>query len=202
LQAEGFGADAGSDREEAGMLRRSLWAAPLALALAGTAMARPKRRPREAAPAQVPAPPGSILVGAWLLVSAETRQADGDSLPAFGERASGALIYDRSGEMSLQIAGERPSVGSVETYQALNPQERMVYLDNYYAYFGAYEVDEVAHTVIHRVRASLRPNETGVSYHRKFTIEGDRLTLASTPETHMGETVTSRMIFVRAQPPA
>jgi hypothetical protein len=104
--------------------------------------------------------------------------------------------------MSLQIAGERPSVGSVETYQALSPQERMVYLDNYYAYFGAYEVDEAAHAVIHRVRASLRPNETGITYHRMFSLEGDRLTLASTPETHMGVMVTSRMIFVRAQPTA
>jgi hypothetical protein len=86
----------------------------------------------------------------------------------------------------------------VEIYQALSAQDRMVYLDNYYAYFGTYEVDEADHSVIHRVRASLRPNETGISYHRKFTIEGDRLTLASTPETHVGETVTSRMIFVRA----
>jgi hypothetical protein len=180
------------------MLRRSLWAAPVAVALAGTAMAKPKRRGKGASSALVPAPPGPILVGAWQLVSAETHQANGDSAPAFGDRATGLLVYDRSGQMSLQIAGERPPAGSVEIYQALTPQERMVYLDNYYAYFGAYEVDEVAHSVIHRVRASLRPNETGISYHRKFTIEGDRLTLASTPEAHMGEVVTSRMIFVRA----
>lgn len=180
------------------MLRRSLWAAPAALVLAGTALARPKARSKDTTPGSPPRPAG--LIGAWLLVAAETQQANGDTLPVFGGRASGLLVYDRSGEMSLQIAGERPPAGSVEIYQELSAQERMVYLDNYYAYFGAFEVDEAAQSVIHRVLASLRPNETGVTYHRKYTIEGERLTLASTPETHAGETVTSRMIFVRAAP--
>jgi hypothetical protein len=183
------------------MLRRSLWAAPAALALAGAAVARPRGRPKDApaAPAQAAA---ASLVGAWTLVSAETLPVEGDPTPAFGDQASGVLIYDPSGEMSLQIAGDRPAVGSVEIYQSLRPIDRMVFLDNYYAYFGTYEVDEAAHWVIHRVRASLRPNESGVSYHRKFAIEGDRLTLASPPETHAGVTVASRLIFVRVQPPA
>jgi hypothetical protein len=183
------------------MLRRSLWAAPAVLALAGTALAKPKAHPKDAPPPP-PAPKAQGLVGAWLLVSAETLGDGGQAAPAFGGRASGLLIYDRSGEMSLQIAGERPPVGSVEIFQSLSPQERTVFLDNYYAYFGAYEMDEAAHMVIHHVRASLRPNETGISYHRQFTIEGDRLTLASPPESHGGATVASRLIFVRAQQPA
>jgi hypothetical protein len=132
------------------------------------------------------------------LLAAEALQADGGAAPAFGYQASGMLIYDPSGGMALQIAGDRPTVGTVEAYQSLSPQDRMVFLDNYYAYFGTFEVDEAAHTVIHRVRASLRPNEAGVSYHRQYSIEGDRLTLASSPETHAGESVASRLTFVRA----
>jgi hypothetical protein len=185
------------------MLRRSLWAAPAALALAGAAWGRPKARAKDADPGPPPlAPPGPSLVGAWLLISAETLLESGESAPAFGDRANGLLIYDRSGQMSLQIAGDRPSVGSVEIYQSLSPQDRMVYLDAYYAYFGTYDVDEAAHVVTHRVRDSLRPNETGINYRRKFMIEGQRLVLASPPESHAGVMVASRMIFVRAQPPA
>jgi hypothetical protein len=135
-------------------------------------------------------------------VAAEIFQDAGDASPAFGERPSGLLIYDRSGQMSLQIAGDRPAVGSIEIFQSLSPQDRMVFLDNYYAYFGLYEVNEADHTVIHRVRASLRPNETGISYHRQYVIEGDRLVLASPPETHAGVTTASRLTFVRVQPPA
>ena len=74
----------------------------------------------------------------------------------------------------------------------------MVFLDNYYAYFGAFEVDAAAHVVIHRVKASLRPNETGITYRRQYQIEGQRLTLASPPESHGGQTVSSRLTFVRA----
>ena len=37
-----------------------------------------------------------------------------------------------------------------------------------------------------------------VTYRRKFMIEGPRLTLASPPETHGGQSVSSRMVFVRA----
>ena len=183
------------------MLRRSLWAAPAALALAGTALARPKTHAKASAtPSPAPPPPlGSVIVGAWLLVSAQTLQENGEASPAFGRMASGMLVYDRSGAMSLQIAGERPAVGDIETYQSLSPGERMIFLDNYYAYFGTFEVDEVKHMVTHRVRASLRPNETGITYRRQFGIEGDRLTLASPPETHDGRTISSRLIFVRAQ---
>ncbi|MDR3512368.1 MAG: lipocalin-like domain-containing protein [Caulobacteraceae bacterium] len=187
------------------MLRRSLWAVPAALALAGSAWARPRRRPKDAAPAPAPAPPpqaGSALLGAWTLVSAETLRESGPSTPAFGARISGLLVYDRSGQMSLQIAGERPSVGDVETYQAMSAEDRVVFLDTYYAYFGLFEVDEAAHVVTHRVRGSLRPNELGVNYRRQFGIDGDRLTLASPPEAHAGEVLSSRLIFVRVHPPA
>lgn len=184
------------------MLRRSLWAAPAALALAGTALARPRSHVKAggAAPSpSPPPPPGSIIVGAWLLISADTILENGEAHPAFGGLISGMLIYDRTGAMSLQIAGERPMVDSVEVYQSLRPSDRMIFLDNYYAYFGTYEVDEVKHVVTHRVRGSLRPNETGITYRRQFGIEGDRLTLVSPPETHDDRVVSSRLIFVRAQ---
>jgi hypothetical protein len=184
------------------MLRRSLWAAPAALVLAGTALAKPraKSRPDEAAPK--PPPPSPGLVGAWSLVSAETVHENGASTPAFGDMASGSLIYDRSGQMALQIAGERPAIGGVEAYLEMPPSDRMVFLDSYYAYFGTFEIDEAAHVVVHRVRASLRPNETGVTYRRQYVIEGDRLTLATPPETHAGELLVSRLIFVRTHAPA
>jgi len=43
------------------------------------------------------------------LVSAKCLQEGGEADARLCDRASGLLIYDRSGEMSLQIAGERPA---------------------------------------------------------------------------------------------
>lgn len=180
------------------MLRRSLWAAPVALALAGSAFAKAKRAAAPPPPPP-PSPPVGGLIGAWSLVSAETLRENGPAVPAFGARISGLLIYDRSGEMSLQIAGDRPAVGDVETYESMSPDDRVMFLDTYYAYFGDFEVDEAAHVVTHRVRASLRPNELGANYRRQFAIDGERLTLASPPEAHAGQVVSSRLIFVKAR---
>jgi hypothetical protein len=184
------------------MLRRSLWAAPAVLALAASAFARAKPKPRPAETPPSPPPPAPSLIGAWTLLSAETLQRGADPTPAFGDRVNGLLIYDQSGEMSLQIAGERPSVGSLETFEQMRPEDRMVFLDNYYAYFGTFKVDEAARAVVHRIRDSLRPNEIGATYRRQYQIEGDRLTLASPPEARAGEMVTSRLLFVRAYAPA
>jgi hypothetical protein len=177
------------------MLRRSLWAAPAAFALAGAAIARPIAKGPPPAP---PSANGVGLIGAWQLVSAETMDADGTATPALGGPSSGLIIYDRSGMMSLQISGDRPAVGTVEAFEAMDPADRMVFLDTYYAYFGRFEVDVAARVVTHRVRASLRPNEIGISYRRQYLIEGERLTLASPPERHGGEMLTSRLIFVRS----
>ena len=106
------------------MLRRSLWAAPALLAFAGPALARPRARRPDADPMPAPQASAPGLIGAWLLVSAETLDPNGQATPAFGGLATGALIYDRSGEMSLQIAGERPTVGSIETFQSLSPRDK------------------------------------------------------------------------------
>lgn len=180
--------------------RRTLWALPLAALAGGAAFARPKARssPPPPPPPPAAAPSSAGLTGAWTLLSAETFSKTGDPTPAFGYSANGLLIYDRSGLMSLQIAGERPGA-SLTGYQAMDADERVQFLDSYYAYFGSYSVDEAAKQVIHRVRASLRPTEAGATFRRQFLIEGDRLTLATPPETVGGETVTNRLVFVRAR---
>ena len=52
------------------------------------------------------------LVGAWRLVSVETKRANGEVIyPFYGRRAEGLFIYDRSGYMSVQIVSDpKPSV--------------------------------------------------------------------------------------------
>ena len=49
-------------------------------------------------------------------------------------------------------------------------------IDGHIAYFGTYSIDERAQTVTHHRLRSVQPGDTA-DLVRKFTIEGDKLTL-------------------------
>jgi hypothetical protein len=48
------------------------------------------------------------------------------------------------------------------------------------AYFGTFEVDEVTHTVVHHVQASLAPSWVGTDLKRNFHFEDGNLVLTRT----------------------
>lgn len=52
------------------------------------------------------------LIGAWRLVSVETKRANGEIIhPFYGEHPQGLLIYDRSGRVIVEIVSDpEPSV--------------------------------------------------------------------------------------------
>jgi lipocalin-like protein len=110
------------------------------------------------------------FVGTWQLVSVEERRPNGETTYWLGRRPRGLLIYDRAGNMSVQIMRD-PSLTPA-------PGNRQ---DGYYAYFGRYEVREREGTVVHRVEGSMRPSEVGVDYTRSVRLRGDRLVLGLTP---------------------
>ena len=56
------------------------------------------------------------------------------------------------------------------------PEEALAALDGHIAYFGTYSIDERAQTVTHHRKGSVQPGDTA-DLVRRFTIEGDRLTL-------------------------
>ena len=52
----------------------------------------------------------------------------------------------------------------------------MAALDGHIAYFGTYTIDEHAQTVTHHRTGSVQPGDTA-DLVRRFTIDGDKLTL-------------------------
>ena len=116
--------------------------------------------------AEPPAAIAPALVGTWALVSIEERRASGEVNHWMGARPRGLLIYDRAGNMSVQIMRD-PAFPAASA----NPQEA------YYAYFGRYEVRERDATVVHRIQGSMRPSEIGAVYTRSVRLSGDRLVL-------------------------
>lgn len=104
------------------------------------------------------------FLGAWALVSFESRRAEGEVVYPWGHDPVGIVIWDESGHMSAQ----------------LGPRDRN--LGQYVAYFGTLEAEDVVEgTLVHHVEgasaARLRSDQV-----RQFRFHGsDELTLSPPP---------------------
>ena len=144
------------------------------------------------------------LVGAWTLERAAQIDADGRERPLTivtgADAARGLIVYSESGWMSVQIAGGGRPVGVNQgsgTVRTYSPEAAAAVLGSYYAYFGRYTVDAEAGVVRHRITDSLHPDETGITYTRRFTVEGDTLTLETEPFDVDGDRRFNRLVWRR-----
>jgi hypothetical protein len=108
------------------------------------------------------------LHGAWRYVTASL---DGKLSRPNGK---GIIYYAPSGEMVVQVSpgNEIGKMGAKPT-----PDEALAALDGYIAYFGTYTIDTDARTVTHHRQSSVQPGDSA-DLVRRYTIEGDRLTLS------------------------
>jgi hypothetical protein len=117
----------------------------------------------------------NALVGSWSLVSYITEGPDGTTGTPYGH-AVGRLSYDAHGNMSGQVM--RPDRAAVVHGQSGLQEVRAAYA-GYIAYFGTYEVNESADTVVHHVQGALNPSWVGGSQVRRMRFDGDRLVLST-----------------------
>ena len=119
------------------------------------------------------------LMGTWRLVSYVGEEvASGATSDVMGAHPAGYLSYGRDGRMMVIIVGsdrKRP-VGPVAT-----PEEAAALIRSMLAYAGTYTVDAAARTVTHHVELSWDQARTGESFLRTYRLQGDRLTLITTP---------------------
>ena len=118
----------------------------------------------------------SNLHGAWRYVAATI-----DGKPHPGRlNAKGMIYYAPSGDMVCQVSpgNETRKAGAKPT-----PDEALAALDDYIAYFGTYSIDERAMTVTHHRQGSVQPGDAA-DLVRRFTIDGDRLTLSPPGTTY------------------
>jgi hypothetical protein len=155
--------------------RRQVVAAGIVLPGAAAAAAAPQARSR------------SRLTGAWSLIDAVTVDREGHVGPWEGRPGpiTGLIVYEPGGTMSVQIANARQPLPHATDFKALPPEQRLPYLDSYYAYFGTYAFDAVSSTVTHVISSALDPSEIGQTYTRTVALRGDLVTL-TTPTDSRG----------------
>jgi hypothetical protein len=133
-------------------------------------------------PGRAPHATRQELIGAWRLVSIQILGPKGPMPdPFYNADSSGMLVYDASGWMSVQIAGQpRPAMDAAAsrptpTDTAETARLKAAVLDTYYAYFGTWEFDEASSTVTHHIKSSLIPGESGKSYSQTVSLDGGEL---------------------------
>lgn len=135
------------------------------------------------------------LVGTWRLISWENRTLDGEVSHPLGEDASGYIAYTEDGYVFVAIM--RPARRSFAAGDLLSGSaaEKARAAETYVSYCGRYEFR--GETVIHHVELSLFPNWVGVAQERLVTINGNRLTLSTSPLLLEGRQQTAHLVWER-----
>ena len=149
------------------------------------------------------APTRAELLGAWRLVRIEYLDARGPvEDPYYAPDSIGSLIYEAGGNMSVHIT--QPHRGEVKVpsnrrsapLDAAGTLARAKAFDTYYAYFGRWDYDREQGIVTHHVQGSLIPEETGISYAQRVSLEGEHLIFTNEQLTPTGK-ITRRKIWER-----
>ena len=169
-------------------MKTNLWLLPC-LALA--ALAQTAEAPKKFAVRKLQ----EQLLGAWKLISLESRAADGKITHPMGQAPTGRITYDGFGRMSAQIMGtERPRFRSDNRREGTVEEKAAAY-DGYIAYYGTYTVKPSEDTVVHHVEASLYPNWVGGDQVRRYAFAGRQLILRAA----MPDGSESRVVWERAR---
>ena len=136
------------------------------------------------------------LIGRWNIVSWEQRYDDGRVLTPMGTGLDGFLLYTATGYMSVFICanGRRPFASGLQFGGTL--EERAMAYDSVLSYGGTYEVD--GDVVRHNVEVSLFPNWKGQVQQRRYTVDGDRLSIVAELERGTAESRKAVLEWVRA----
>ena len=143
------------------------------------------------------APDRDTFVGAWRLVSFESRSPSGAVRHLLGPAVEGRLTYDAQGRVSAHhMRPDRPRFASGDRERGTDAEVRAAFL-GYVAYYGTYTIDLARGTVTHRIAGASFPNWVGTEQVRHFRFEGRRLTLTTPPIRVGGEDLRSVLVWER-----
>jgi Lipocalin-like domain len=146
------------------------------------------------------------LIGSWRLVSRESRRSSGELVPDAGLATVplGLLIYDRSGHVAARLSRQDRTMAmlpdecrlAIETKGTPDTAQTVL---GYDAYFGTYTIDEKSSIVTHHLTAAIFPGDIGKDIKRRFTLSGNRLTIAFDTTTRDAVHVTRTLVWERLE---
>jgi hypothetical protein len=136
------------------------------------------------------------VVGTWKLVSVVARPASGgEAVNAMGENPSGFLTYTSDGRVTAILAsGGRQNLSMADPIGA-SSAERAEAFATFIAYAGRYTAD--ADRITHHVEVSWLQNWVGGDQVRFARLQGDLLTLSSSPTPMGGKPMVTELVWAR-----
>jgi hypothetical protein len=135
------------------------------------------------------------LVGTWQLVSFAVQDADGRITYPFGEDVEGFITYTADDRMAVHLgAAHRTHLAAPDWFASADAEIAAAARD-YFAYCGTYEIhDDI---VIHRVESSLIPNWIGKEQRRHMVLDGNTVTLSTSPTSVGGREQVATLVWQR-----
>jgi hypothetical protein len=120
------------------------------------------------------------FIGVWRLVSGESRDdVTGEVRYPWGTNPVGRLAYDDAGRVFAQLmdpgrrsVGGMANRGAAAAIATASAEDMREMLTGFNAYFGTFDVDEPARTVIHHLQSALIPSWVGTDQRRKYEFSG------------------------------
>src|SRR5687768_12102907 len=111
------------------------------------------------------------FVGTWALAALG---GEGVLVERLGANPVGVLIYDSSGNMSVQIMNREHGSLPLDTDKDIKAA-----FQSYVGYFGNYSIDLEERSITHHVVGSLYPQDVGRDFKRLYEFSGDQLILTA-----------------------
>ncbi len=113
-------------------------------------------------------PAASGFIGTWTLVSWTRTAEDGETTYPYGEDAFGRIFYHANGKMAAILMWRGRPKADPDRRTDLTVQERLARAQGFFAYSGAFTVDEKQGTVTHYVDSCVNPDWVGEERVREF----------------------------------
>jgi hypothetical protein len=117
------------------------------------------------------------FIGMWTLLKCVSYQVDGTMAYPYGEHPAGQLVYDRKGNMMVEIM--KPGIKKFVQSNLLEGVADEV-LPAYYGfigYYGSYTVMPDSSVVVHHIKACSFPNWVNEDQKRYYEFKNDQLIL-------------------------
>ena len=138
------------------------------------------------------------FIGTWRLVSSEM-VSEGHTVYPLGENCQGILVFDAAGKLAAQLMNpDRRQFASNDILQG-TPEEIQAAYQGYVAFYGDYTVDPTAGIMQYKVTGSLYPNWIGHSQERFYEINGNTLTLKTTPVLVHGKEMVGVLVWEKVE---